>query len=158
MDLYSPGQDYTIGGNLSAGLAPTALANPGITWETTTTTDIGADVSLLGSKINLTVDWYKRRTEDILVRMPLSSLYGGLTAPYQNVGIVENKGWEIELEHKNKIGDLSYSISGNLTTVNNNVVYLQGDPKVTQSLGNNTYIMQGQPYGIIYGYRAMGDL
>ncbi len=156
MDLYSPGQDYTIGGNLSAGLAPTALANPGITWETTTTTDIGADVSLLGSKINMTVDWYKRRTEDILVRMPLSSLYGGLTAPYQNVGIVENKGWEIELEHKNKIGDLSYSLSGNLTTVNNNVVYLQGDPKVTQSLGNNTYIMQGQPYGIIYGYRAMG--
>ncbi|MDX9882379.1 MAG: TonB-dependent receptor [Prolixibacteraceae bacterium] len=156
MDLYSPGQDYTIGGNLSAGLAPTTLSNPGITWETTTTSDIGADVSLFKSKLNITVDWYNRKTEDILVRMPLSSLYGGLTAPYQNVGIVENKGWEIELQHKNKIGEIGYSISGNLTTVDNEVVFLQGDPKVTQSLGNNTYIMQGQPYGVIYGYRSMG--
>ncbi len=156
MDLYSPGQDYTIGGSLSAGLAPTTLSNPDITWETTTTEDIGADLSFFNDRLNITADWFNRRTEDILVRIPLSSLYGGLTAPYQNVGIVENKGWEIELAHRNKIGDFTYSVSGNFTTIDNNVVYFQGDPKVTQSLGNNTIIMQGQPYGAIYGYRALG--
>ncbi len=156
MDLYSPGQDYIIGGNLAAGLAPTTLSNPDITWETTTTGDIGVDFSFFRDKITVAADWFKRRTEDILVRIPLSSLYGGLTAPYQNVGIVENKGWEVELAYRNKISDFSYGISGNFTSVNNNVVYFQGDPKVTQSLGNNTIIMQGQPYGAIYGYKAMG--
>ncbi len=156
MDLYSPGQDYIIGGALSAGLAPTTLSNPDITWEKTTTSDVGADLSFFQNKLNITADWFNRRTEDILVRIPLSSLYGGLTAPYQNVGVVDNKGWEFECGYQDKLGDFAYSISTNFTTIANKVVYFQGDQKVTQSLGNNTIIMQGQPYGAIYGYRAMG--
>lgn len=156
MNLYSPGQDYLVGGSLSAGMAPTTLSNSDITWETTTSTDVGADLSFFKSKLNFTADWFNRRTEDILVRIPLSSLYGGLTAPYQNVGVVENKGWEFEGGYQDRLGDFTYSIGANFTTIDNKVVYFQGDPKVTQSLGNNTIIMQGQPYGAIYGYQAMG--
>ncbi|MBN9379201.1 MAG: TonB-dependent receptor [Chitinophagaceae bacterium] len=156
MNLYSAGQNYVFGNALSAGLAPTKLANPNITWESTTTSDAGADVLLLRQRLSVTFDWYDRRTNHILVQLPLSSLYGGLTAPYQNVGIVRNRGWEVALSYKDKVGDVSYSVGGNLSYNTNKVLYFQGNPDVIQAIGNNSIIKQGLPINALYGYVAAG--
>lgn len=156
MNLYSAGLNYIFGNALSAGLAPTKLSNPDITWESTTTSDVGTDILLLHQRLALTFDWYDRRTNDILVQLPLSSLYGGLTAPYQNVGVVQNKGWEIALNYKDKVGEFTYSISGNLTQNTNTVLHYQGNPDVIQATGNNSIIKQGLPISALYGYVAAG--
>jgi len=156
MNLYSAGQNYIFGNALSAGLAPTKLSNPDITWESTTTSDVGADLVLLRQRLAVTFDWYDRRTNDILVQLPLSSLYGGLTPPYQNVGGVRNRGWEVLLNYKDKIGAFSYSIGGNLSYNNNKVLYYQGNPDVIQAIGNNSIIKQGLPINALYGYKAAG--
>ena len=68
------------------------LANPDIKWETTTMLDVGVDFSLF-NKLNITADWYRKETKDILMKldMPLGI---GLNAPYQNAGKVRNTGWD----------------------------------------------------------------
>ena len=156
MGLYSAGLNYIFGNSLAAGLAPTALSNPAITWESTTTTDLGADVTLFGNHLDLTFDYYNRKTNDILVQLPLSSLYGALTAPYQNVGIVQNKGWELSANYKNHIGEVEFAIGGNLSYNTNKVLHFQGNPDVIQSTGNNSIIKEGLPINAIYGYQAAG--
>jgi len=156
MNLYSAGLNYIFGNALSSGLAPTTLSNPDITWETTTTSDVGADISLLKQRLDLTFDWYDRKTSAILVQLPLSSLYGGLTAPYQNIGIVRNRGWEIALNYKDKVGAFDYAVGGNLSYNANKVLYFQGNPNVIQSIGNNSIIKQGLPINALFGYQAAG--
>ncbi|HVU54007.1 MAG TPA: TonB-dependent receptor [Puia sp.] len=156
MNLYSAGLNYIFGNALSAGLAPTKLSNPNITWESTTTTDAGADIMLLRQRLAITFDWYDRRTNDILVQVPLSSLYGGLTPPYQNVGVVSNKGWELALNYRDKVDDVSYAVGGNISSNTNVVVHYQGNPDVIQATANNSIIKQGLPINAIYGYVAAG--
>lgn len=156
MDLYNAGQNYILGNTITSGIAPTALSNPDITWETTTTTNFGTDILLFKNRLNFTFEWFNRKTNDVLVRLPLSSLYGALTPPYQNVGIVQNRGWEVELGYKNNIKGINYSIGGNITSVDNKVLKFQGDPSVIQSVGNNSIIRQGESINSIYGYQAVG--
>ncbi len=156
MNLYSAGLNYIFSNGIAAGLAPTALSNPNITWESTTTTDLGADITLFGNRLELTADYYNRKTNDILVRLPLSSLYGGLTPPYQNVGVVQNKGWEISASYRDHINSISYAVNGNVSYNTNNVLHFQGNPDVIQSTGNNSIIKQDLPINSIYGYVADG--
>lgn len=156
LNLYSAGLNYIFGNALSAGLAPTTMSNPSITWESTTTTDVGADITLFKQKLDFTFDWYDRETNNILEQLPLSSLYGGLTPPYQNVGKVRNQGWEISAVYKDRAGAFNWSVGGNLTDNTNTVVYFQGNPAVIQSIANNSIIKQGLPIDAIFGYKADG--
>jgi TonB-linked SusC/RagA family outer membrane protein len=156
MNLYSAGLNYIFGNTLASGLAPTALPNPNITWEATTTSDVGMDLVLLRQRLDLTFDWYDRKTSNILEQLPLSALYGGLTNPYQNVGEVRNRGWEIALNWRDKTGDLSYAVGGNLSQNTNEVLYFQGNPDVIQPTANNSILKQGLPINALFGYRAEG--
>ncbi|NLR80252.1 SusC/RagA family TonB-linked outer membrane protein [Chitinophaga eiseniae] len=154
MSLYSAGVNYNYGGTISAGLAPLVMANPNITWEKTTTSNLGLDANLFNDHFNLTFDVFNRRTSDILVRLNLSSLYGGLTPPFQNVGIVDNKGWELTLGYNNKAGDFRYGISGNVSNINNKVVKYQGNAIGT--LNGASVLKEGWSIGTLYGLQTAG--
>jgi TonB-linked SusC/RagA family outer membrane protein len=156
MNLYSAGLNYPFGGTVNAGLAPVSMANPDITWESTTTTDAGMDLTLFRQKLDMTFDWYDRETNHILEQLPLSFLYGGLTPPYQNVGKVRNRGWEVSATYKDKAGPVTWSLGGNLAYNTNTVVYFQGNPNVITAMGNNSVIKQGLPIDALYGYKADG--
>lgn len=156
LNLYSAGQNYNFGNTISAGLAPTALSNPSITWETTTSTDLGAEFGFFDNRLTLSTTWYNRKASDVLVRLPLSSLYGGLTAPFQNVGVVQNRGWEFDAGYRNNIGQLSYAFNGNLTINTNKVLKFQGDPNVIQSVANQSIIKVGESINALYGYESVG--
>lgn len=114
-------QVYNFNGELFQGIVEEDLVNANIQWETTTVTDVGLDFSFFNSKIFGSADWYKKTTEDILRDLQIPQ-HIGLDAPTINNGILENKGWEFILGHKNKIGDFSYSISANLETYKNKLV------------------------------------
>ena len=154
------------GGVPSIGVAPsTRMANPDLTWETTTQFNIGFDIGLWDSKALLSVDYYSKKTEDILLNRVLPEFVGP-TSITQNAGEVENKGFDISLStvlyDKN---DLSINSNFNLSANKNKVVKLV-DGINSMVLGNVYYgstfpvnptrVEVGQPISTFRGYHFDG--
>lgn len=148
---------YTFGNLPAAAYSPTTLANRNITWETTTQTDIGFDATLF-SKLSLTFDWYKKRTDGILLALPIPAAIG-MNPPNQNAGVVDNQGIEITASYSNTLGKkFSYSVGGNFAINNNNVVSLAGTgPYISGDDINPRYIIkEGLPINAHWGYLTDG--
>jgi TonB-linked SusC/RagA family outer membrane protein len=147
------GHNFIFGDQVADGAAQTNLANRNITWEETTTTNLGLDMYLFNDRIDIKFDWFNRRTSDILLQLPMPFIIG-MNPPYQNAGVVENKGWEIEAGFNNKLGsDVIYSISFNVSNVKNKVVDLYG---AGPFISGNTIIKEGHPINSIYGLVSDG--
>ena len=86
----------------------------GLTWETTTTYDVGVELTFLKNRLSLTADYYYKRTDDMLLTVPIAPIIG-LSDPYDNVGTMNTRGWEITLGWRDRIGELTYSVSFNLS-------------------------------------------
>ncbi len=112
-----------ISNTAQASGAITDVSNNQLTWETTTMQNFGLDAVLFKGKLSATADYYIRRTTDILLNKPISGTFGLDPAPI-NAGEVENKGWELSLNHQNRVGDFRYSITGVFSDVKNKIVSL----------------------------------
>ncbi|MCG8310629.1 MAG: SusC/RagA family TonB-linked outer membrane protein [Cytophagales bacterium] len=135
---------YVFGGTIVSGAAFGAIPNDVLRWETTTQTNIGFESLFLDSRLGIDFDWFNRRTEDILVDLPIPGVNGGITAPPQNAGIVDNKGIELTLSWRDQIGNLRYSFNGNFSYIQNEVVkYLGG----AGTRSNNQILQEGLPFG-----------
>ena len=165
VDLYSYYESltsgtYTFGGSPVTSYAPSVLANKAITWETTTQTDLGLDMTLAG-RLNLTFDYYAKRTNGILLQLPIPAAVG-FDAPFQNAGVVDNKGVEMIAGYNNTIGSrFRYNLSANLAINNNKVVSLAGTgPYITQSvqadLDTRYIVKEGLPINAHWGYLTDG--
>lgn len=144
------------GGNQTVGGAATDLVNQELSWETTTVLNFGFDSAFMDDRLTVSGDVYSRRTEDILLPLSIPEMVG-LNAPFQNAGIVENKGWELEIGWQDVIGDFSYGIDLNLSDNRNEVVDLVGTGPYIEGggLGGNV-IQEGTPIGAWYGLEAEG--
>ncbi len=132
------------------GIALTTLPFENITWETVTAFDQGVDLNMLKSKVNLSVDYYIRKTSNILQSLTVSSVLGRNISA-QNAGKVENRGWEFELSYRGSVNDFSFSIQPNFSINNNKVLSLGG---VDKDINRGLFV--GQPLGSIYGYQTDG--
>lgn len=141
-----------IGTQGTTGYTQTTLANPLLTWEKIDMLDIGFDITLLKNRLNITFDWYNKNTNDILLRLNYPNQIGASPSE-QNVGSVNNRGWEIDLSWRDKIGKLSYGLSFNLSDVQNKITDL-GDTSPDMS----SYLIRrvGDPIDAFYGYIAEG--
>ena len=106
---------------------------------------------ILANRLKIEPVYYHKRTEGILTTIPGPV---GTTTGLKNVGTVENKGFELTLNWKDKIGDFEYSIGGNLTTIKNKVVSLV-NPKYN-IIDGPSWTLQGYPIGSFYGYVVEG--
>lgn len=113
-----------IGGKAVQGLSTTSVPNTEITWETTTTWNVGSDLSLWNGKLGVQADVFYKLTENILQsqagEMPPS--IGGNYPNIINGGVVDVKGAELVLSHHNRIGDLVYDISANASYATNRYI------------------------------------
>jgi TonB-linked SusC/RagA family outer membrane protein len=116
-----------IGNAITPAYAQTVLANQNIGWESVTMTNIAADASFLNSRLNLTVDWFTKTTDDILLKVLLPDVLG-LSEPEQNAGAVENKGWEFNLGWQDRIGEVRYKVTALYSNIKNKVTNLGGVP------------------------------
>ena len=148
-------------GTVSYGSAPSGLSNPNLKWETSDQIDLGLDARFLRNRLTLGIDWYDKKTKDLLVSIaPIPEI--GVNSTYVNAGSVLNRGLEIELGWRDSIGDLSYSISGNFSTLKNEVTYL--DPAIyrlengSQFYNNRarTAFEVGYPIWYMRGYKLEG--
>lgn len=143
------GLDYSFDKEIASGAGVTTLANQEISWEKTTVTDLGLDLNLFG-KLNITADYYFKKTTGILLNLDIPLIIG-MGAPAQNAGVVENKGWDISMDYSDKIGEFNYRVGFNLSDVKNKIVDLKGVDQ-TGYLVNR----EGHEMNSIYGLRAIG--
>lgn len=151
-NLVSVGSTYSFNDVIAPAAAVTRYNDPKITWETTTTYNGGVDAELWKGKLTASVDVFKRRTSGILRPVQIPDQVGGLTGPTQNVGVVDNTGFEIALGHRNKIGEISYEVNGSVSYVKNEVVSLRGQSIIT----SRRITKEGYPIDAYYLYEATG--
>jgi len=149
--------NYNFNGQLTPGYAQLSLANSELTWETTTQTNIGLDIAFLNNRISFGVDYYDKRTEGILLLLPVPGTLGLLPVS-QNAGRVDNKGWEFQAGIRNDFGGFNLDANFNFNINNNKVVDLAGTgPYITGSDIDPRYIIgEGIPIDAFWGYKTDG--
>ncbi len=147
-------------GNVNAGLAVTSLPNPDLKWEFTDQYDIGLDLSLFDRKVNLSTDIYYKRTEDLLLQVPIP-MSTGFGSRLTNVGNVENKGLEVALNTLNVDGEFKWSSDFTFSINRNEVLNLGGVEQRTfqDQFTNGLYtgsLNVGESLGNWIGYETNG--
>ncbi|NMH89681.1 SusC/RagA family TonB-linked outer membrane protein [Flavivirga algicola] len=158
---------YVLDNQLAFGSALGAISNPEIRWEKQKAFDIGVDMRLWDNKINITADYFKRRTEDLLVIPQVSGILGaaapGSSPPIINAGIVENKGFEFAIGYADSSGeDFNFNVNYNFTVLDNEVISVsaEGDFLTGGSFGVGQdpplRMEAGFPIGYYRGFKTNG--
>ncbi|GAB3934942.1 TonB-dependent receptor [Larkinella terrae] len=144
---------------LGVGAFPSTLPNPGIRWETTTTSNVGLDVTGLDNILKLRVDYFRKRTTDLLVEVPLPSSVGA-AAPLTNAGTLDNSGIDLSLTAAQSSDLITYHVTGFASWQKNKVVSLGDRPNpVLGGLVQDetvTATAVRQPVGSYYGFQRAG--
>ena len=159
--------EYVIDGNLEQRPTLGVIANPEIQWEQQESFNIGVDSRFFNSRLNVTVDYFNRQTNDLLVSAPISGILGasapGSLPPIVNAGTVENQGIEFAVSWRGTINeDFRYSISGNMTALRNEVLFVNSDnsflPGGSFGIGQDfpARMEAGFPIGYFYGLQTDG--
>ena len=153
---YGLGDNSVFGGGspeIAMGYTETRFANPNITWETSEMFNVGLDGTLFKNKLSFELDYFYKKTTDILRRRTDMPGILGYELPAANVGIVDNRGIDLNISHNNHINDFHYSISGNVTWARNKVI----DLLEPDGQKNNPRIRKtGHPMDQMFGYEALG--
>ena len=137
------------------------IANPDLKWEESEQHDLGIDLGFMKDALTLSVDYFIKKTNGMILAMPIPS-YVGETKPLGNVGDMENKGVEIELGWKGHISDFHYSLKGNVSYVKNTLKNLGNTEGflnfdgIQGIAGGGTRAENGQPFPFFYGYKTDG--
>ena len=150
LSLVGPFSEGVFNGTeVYTGMEPLSYANKNLRWESTRQLDIGVDASFFNNRLSMTVDYYQKKTYDLLLSSPIPYT-SGFGSTLLNIGNIVNKGLDFDMRSVNTTGVLKWNTSLNIS-INRN--------KVTDLANNNTDIISqgsllriGQPVGTFYGY------
>ncbi|WP_431217916.1 TonB-dependent receptor domain-containing protein [Puia sp. P3] len=153
---------YTISLNdqIVKGTGPVSVPNPNLKWEQTAQTDIGVDLRVLDNRLNLTADYYKKKTTNLLLNVPISSVTG-YTAVTTNIGSLQNTGFELAVSGDIIRGhDLGWSVGAQLSSNTNKILAL-GTTNADifpgpNFLGQTNILQVGKPIGNFWGFQRIG--
>ncbi|MBE0639330.1 MAG: TonB-dependent receptor [Bacteroidales bacterium] len=153
MDLYRGRSNYLS----SAGIAPAALPNPDLKWETTRQINIGADIELFKDRVALTLDYYHNKTSDLLFNRPIS-MTSGFYSVTTNIGELENRGIEFSLNTVNVTNnDIEWSTKFNISRNRNKVLSLYKNQNLLDlDRYSPNAVIVGEPMSVFYGFRSLG--
>ena len=156
--IASSGNYPTGNGNeYIQGYAPSATGNNELKWETAEQTNVGIDARLFSNRLSFSADWFMKNTKDLIVTGITPSTVVGNTASPVNAGNIQNTGLEFELGWQDHIGDFSYGIRGNLSTLKNKVTSIHEtlssiNGQSFHTYGTITRFEVGKPAWYFYGY------
>ncbi len=161
--LSTGDENYYMAGTLYSGIYPNDyLANPSLRWEESTQIDIGLDVRFFTDRLSITADYYDKNTDGLLVEST-ANLTTGASTVWQNVGIVNNHGFEFDVEWKDKVSkNFNYGLKANIATVSNKVKEYKGEgTRIEGTDVANTditvsYFEEGYPVWYLRGYKVTG--
>ena len=146
--------NYSLNNLVALGLAQARIANPNLTWESTYMTNVGIDFGLFNNRLTGTMDYFHKKTKDILINLPAPAVHGIASIPKQNSAEVLNQGVELTLGWQEKIGDFSYSVNGNFTYVKNEVTKYKGKDKGGITYSGANIIWEGHAINSQYLLRC----
>jgi len=138
------------------GIIPSQIQNPDLGWESTRQVDFGIDWGFFKNRISGEVDYYVKKTKDLLLNVPVPET-SGYSSQLKNIGSVENKGFEFVINTNNITGTFTWNTNINLSYNRNKVTDLGGQTIIDQ--GNARYmnvVLVGQPIGVFYGAEYAG--
>ncbi len=143
--------------NGSSTLQPDQIANPGLTWEKSTESDFGLDFGLFGNRLTGEIDYYIKNTTDLLLNVPVPAT-SGFSTQTQNIGEIQNKGWEFTLTSNNLVGAFKWTTSFNLALNSNKVISLADGQDLIDEGGSRymNVVKVGAPIGVFYGAEYAG--
>ena len=149
------GGNYPIGGQTMPGTYPATIANEDLKWEESEQTNLGVDLGLYDGKITFSADAYIKKNYDLLLNVPMPT-GTGFSSAIQNVGEIENRGLEFQLNTINYSNEnFTWRTSANLSFNRNEAKDIVGQV-ITRggvaSRGNVSLIREGEPLGTFYGY------
>jgi TonB-linked SusC/RagA family outer membrane protein len=150
--LFSSGANY----NETPGIYPSQLGNPNLRWETTNQLNVGTDLGLFDDRLALTADYYIKKTDDLLINLPIPALTG-FASIASNVGSIENRGVELTARAqliRGQPGGFSWTADFNVSRNRNKVTELLNDEPINSGFASRVQV--GQPLGSFYGYRTEG--
>lgn len=168
-NTYSPNiasTTYDISGSQNStviGIEPAVFGNPNAKWETTTTINAGVDMTLFDNQLQFYLDWYVRKTTDLLLQVPPSSLRGQALNPYENIGEMRNAGVDFSLFYNSRTDkNFTWNLGINFTHYKNEVIKLYNPQQVFWGgyVGINedwtNITTEGEPISSFYGLNILG--
>jgi TonB-linked SusC/RagA family outer membrane protein len=147
-------RSYIIGGQEVGTIYETRVPNPTVTWEVANNFNLGLEGALLAGKINFSFDVFWNKRSNILWRKNASvPQTTGMTLPAENIGKVNNKGWEFQVGYNGQVGELSYNISVNGGYAQNKVIYWDeapGAPEWQRTTGRPMYTYLAYQYDGVF--------
>lgn len=156
--VINPYTSYVFNGVLNSGSSQIRYVDPAIKWESKETVNIGVDGEMLNNRLSFTVEYYYSKSSDMLLvnKIPYSTGVYSWLAPTINGATVSNQGMEFSAGWRDNIGDFSYSINGNLSTLKNEILELgYGNTPITGIISKSEV---GTSVGELYGYVIEGIL
>ncbi len=151
-------ENYVIDGQLQSGSYTRTSPNPDLSWETNTALNLGVDLGFLKNKLLLTAEYYKSTTTDLLLEVPVPQ-QSGFSESLQNIGELENKGFELEIKGNNfQLGDFTLGFNANITTNENEVLALgEGQEQIIATNGGMNFLTKvGGSIAEFYTYDIIG--
>ena len=164
--VQSPNETYPIGSGIQLGNSYTKSrkGNPDARWEKSRSQNYGLDATLFSGSTTLAVDFYIKRTDDLLVENQAPTTEAAVTQPYVNVGDIKNTGLDVSVTQRGRIiGQIDYEVSANFSTYKNEVLKIMDDPAValyggSAEGGNACITIVGEEISSFYGYEIGGFL
>ena len=157
--------NYDLSGTNTAsytGYRLQRFGNPDTKWEAVETTTVGLDATLLNGKFGVNLEWYSKRTTDMLLPASYSALAGEADKPYVNFGNMKNDGFDIALNYRDRSGDFSWDVNFIVSRYVNEVTkisdaddasFWEGGARIS---GNILRTTKGLPIASFYGYKLNG--
>jgi TonB-dependent starch-binding outer membrane protein SusC len=156
-DAYGVNYNYPFGNSSNVGYAVSQLGNANIKWEESSQLNAGVDFTTFNGKLSVSVDYFNKITDKLLVKQPLALSAGLALPPYVNNGKILNRGIEVVLNYTNKFREFTYSISPNVAILHNEVLSVVSP--IAGGLYGSQYVTQtdkGHPVGSFYMYQMEG--
>lgn len=153
MDYESSGNSWLVKGNKPAYGSMPGLISESLTWEKNRTWDIGLDFGLFNNRLTGTIDYYNRKTQDMVgPGVVLPDVLGAKVPDVNNLDMT-SKGWELSISWRDRIGEVNYGITANLY---DHTITIDDYPNPTKSFANDVKYYPGAKLGEIWGYTTIG--
>ena len=150
-DIYGVNQ-----GTLPSGFIRTQRPNPDLKWEATTQNNAGIDFGFFNQRFTGSIDYFFKKTKDILVKPPYIATIGYGGDSYVNGASMENHGFEFMLSYNQRVGEVDLTVTGNLASYKNKITALPEDVINSYPGNGNDQTILGRPWKSLFGYVTDG--